>query len=63
MLFITTLPKDYARCFNQRCENKIKCLRYLDRFNGNIRSDFNNNNCQQIIKPNATNKSSLKDIR
>lgn len=50
MLFITTLPKDYARCFNQHCNKKNKCLRYLDRYGSYIRNDFNQNNCEHQIK-------------
>jgi hypothetical protein len=50
MLFLTTLPKDYARCFNTDCSNKNKCLRYLDRLGSNLRNNFNHQDCQHQIK-------------
>jgi len=50
MLFLTTLPKDYSRCFNADCRKKNKCLRFLDRYGSNLRNNFNHEDCQHQIK-------------
>lgn len=51
MLYVTTLPDDWARCFNSECKKKVKCLRFLDRYRGKVRNNFNHKDCNSQIKP------------
>lgn len=46
------LPADVSRCFNTTCQLKEYCLRYLDRWHGNVITDFKpeNGKCENQIK-------------
>ena len=51
-MFKTKLPGDYARCCNEDCPSKDKCLRYLDRMNGDVFAVFcagENERCEDFI--------------
>lgn len=46
------LPADVSRCFNEECPLKQQCWRYLDRWHGDIITDFKpeNGKCENQIK-------------
>ncbi|WP_212898452.1 hypothetical protein [Capnocytophaga cynodegmi] len=46
------LPADVSRCFRAECPLKQECLRYLDRWHGDVISDFKpeNGKCENQIK-------------
>ena len=51
-MFKTKLPSDYARCSNEDCPSKDKCLRYLDRMSGDVFAVFcagENERCEDFI--------------
>ena len=47
-----TLPNDTSRCANERCENKLKCKRYLDclPWVTYLYTDFNEVDCKDFIE-------------
>lgn len=53
MLYITTIPRDYARCNDNECPLKNQCLRWLDRYNGYsfVNFQIENGKCNSQIKP------------
>ena len=47
------LLNDISRCSNDKCPLKEKCKRWLDRFNGRVITNFQNNQmngCENQIK-------------
>ncbi|WP_173015274.1 hypothetical protein [Capnocytophaga felis] len=46
------LHADVSRCFNDKCPLKSDCLRYLDRWHGDVISDFKpeKDKCENQIK-------------
>lgn len=53
-----TLPNDISRCYNERCEKRLKCKRYLDCLPWETYryADFNEVDCVFFIESEIKNK-------